>query len=51
MFDAGVNCIDTAPDYGNGYSELVVEKALKEVDRSKIYVATKVGATSRNKSF
>lgn len=46
MFDAGVNCIDTAPDYGNGYSELVVGKALKEVDRSKIYVATKVGASA-----
>lgn len=43
MFDQGVNIIDTAPDYGTGYSELVVGKALKSVDRSKIFVATKVG--------
>lgn len=44
MFDNGVNILDTAPDYGNGYSEIVVGKALKELDRSKIYVATKGGA-------
>ena len=43
MFDQGVNIIDTAPDYGTGFSELVVGKALKSVDRSKIFVATKVG--------
>ena len=46
LFDNGVNCIDTAPDYGNGHSELVVGKALKGLDRSKIYVSTKVGASA-----
>ncbi|MBQ2085103.1 MAG: aldo/keto reductase, partial [Oscillospiraceae bacterium] len=44
MVDNGVNILDTAPDYGAGYSETVVGKALKELDRSKIFVATKVGA-------
>jgi len=44
MVDNGVNILDTAPDYGAGYSELVVGKALKELDRSKIFVATKGGA-------
>jgi len=44
MVDNGVNILDTAPDYGAGYSEQVVGKALKELDRSKIFVATKVGA-------
>ena len=46
MFDHGVNCIDTAPDYGNGHSEEVVGKALQGMDRSKVYVATKVGASA-----
>lgn len=44
MVDNGVNILDTAPDYGAGYSETVVGKALKELDRSKIFVATKGGA-------
>lgn len=46
MFANGVNCIDTAPDYGNGHSEIVVGKALKGLDRSKIFVSTKVGASA-----
>ncbi len=41
----GVNCVDTAPDYGTGHSEEVVGQALKGVDRSKILVATKVCAS------
>jgi aryl-alcohol dehydrogenase-like predicted oxidoreductase len=40
--DAGINWIDTAPDYGIGHSEEVVGRALKEL-RDKPYVATKVG--------
>ncbi len=44
MVENGVNIIDTAPDYGAGYSETVVGRALKELDRSKVFVATKVGA-------
>lgn len=46
MFDHGVNLIDTAPDYGVGHSELVVGEALKGIDRSKIYVATKCCASA-----
>lgn len=40
-FDAGINTFDTAEVYGNGYSERIVGKALKEV-RSKVVIATKV---------
>jgi aryl-alcohol dehydrogenase-like predicted oxidoreductase len=43
MIDNGVNLIDTAPVYGNGYSEMVVGQALKNVARDKIYLSTKVG--------
>jgi len=45
MFDCGVNIVDTAPDYGAGYSETIVGKALKGYDRSRIYVATKAAAS------
>ena len=43
MVDKGVNIIDTAPDYGTGHSESVVGEALKGLDRSKLFIATKVG--------
>lgn len=46
MFDGGVNLIDTAPDYGRGYSETIVGKALKGYDRSKLLVATKCCASA-----
>ena len=46
MFDGGVNLIDTAPDYGNGHSEIVVGKALKDIDRSKVFVSTKCCASA-----
>ena len=41
--DSGVNFIDTAPAYGNGHSEEVIGKALKQTDRSKLIIATKFG--------
>ncbi|MDG6927580.1 MAG: aldo/keto reductase [Nitrososphaerota archaeon] len=41
-FDLGVNFIDTAEIYGNGHSEIVVGKAIKNIDREKLVVATKV---------
>ncbi|XP_037795324.1 L-galactose dehydrogenase-like [Penaeus monodon] len=40
---SGVNYIDTAPWYGNGRSEEVLGKALKDVPRSAYYIGTKVG--------
>ena len=46
MIECGVNTIDTAPDYGNGHSELVVGRALKELDRSKVMISTKGGASA-----
>lgn len=40
-FNAGITTFDTAEAYGNGYSERVVGKALKNI-RSKAVIATKV---------
>jgi aryl-alcohol dehydrogenase-like predicted oxidoreductase len=39
--DLGINYIDTAPGYGNGYSERIIGVVLKE-RRDECYVATKV---------
>src|ERR1044072_1393076 len=40
--DAGVNCVDTAPAYGSGYSETAVSRALKG-RRDKVLLVTKCG--------
>ncbi len=40
--DNGITLVDTAPAYGNGHSEEVVGKAIKE-RRDQVVVATKVG--------
>lgn len=42
--DVGINMIDTAIVYGNGHSEEIIGNALKNVDRQKYYIATKVFA-------
>lgn len=39
----GINYIDTAPYYGQGKSESIIGKALKNVPRGAYYIATKVG--------
>lgn len=39
----GINYIDTAPWYGQGKSEELLGKALKDVPRSAYYIGTKVG--------
>ena len=41
-FDAGINCIDTAPIYGRGLAETIVGKAIRG-RRDETIVATKVG--------
>jgi len=40
-WDHGVNLVDTAYIYGNGHSETVIGRALKQWRGAKIYVATK----------
>jgi len=39
----GINYIDTAPWYGQGRSERVLGRALKNIPRKAFYLATKVG--------
>lgn len=41
-FDAGINCIDTAPIYGRGLAETIVGKAIRG-RRDETIIATKVG--------
>lgn len=41
--DNGINFIDVSPYYGHLKAEIVLGKALKEIDRSKYYLSTKVG--------
>lgn len=41
-FDAGINCIDTAPVYGFGHSEEIVGQAIKG-RRDKVILSTKCG--------
>ncbi|MFR3295675.1 MAG: aldo/keto reductase [[Clostridium] innocuum] len=43
MIAHGVNIIDTAPVYGNGYAEQVVGEALQNGLRDKVMIATKFG--------
>jgi len=42
-FELGINHVDTADVYGNGRSERLVGRFLKEVPREDVIVATKVG--------
>ena len=48
MVDNGVNMIDTAPAYGMGEAERVIGEAIKEYDRSKLFIASKFGMTFPN---
>ncbi|MEA5026777.1 Aldo-keto reductase YhdN [bioreactor metagenome] len=43
MIDNGVNLIDTAPVYGNGYAEQLVGEALQNGYREKVLISTKFG--------
>ena len=46
--DAGINFIDTAEFYGNGNNELMVGRAIKDFDRSFIFINTKIGVSEKN---
>lgn len=45
-FELGINFFDTADGYSNGYSEIVLGKAIKEIGapRSRFVIATKAWA-------
>lgn len=42
--DMGITHIDTAEIYADGYSEVLIGKAIKNYDRSKLFVVSKVKA-------
>src|SRR3989442_15368450 len=47
--ELGVNLLDTAEAYGNGHSEQVVDRALRDMDREEFVVETKFnGANLRD---
>ncbi|MFC2080778.1 aldo/keto reductase [Bacteroidota bacterium] len=39
---AGMNYIDTAEQYGNGNNEKLIGKVIKDFDRKKIFISTKI---------
>src|SRR2546426_961909 len=41
--ELGINLVDTAEAYGDGHSEKVMSKAIKNVGRDHVFIATKVG--------
>ena len=41
--DQGINFIDVSPYYGHYKAEIVLGKALKNIERSRYYLSTKVG--------
>lgn len=42
-YDKGINLFDTAESYGNGDSESKIGGAMEHLDRSKIFIVTKLG--------
>lgn len=42
-YEEGVTSIDTAPIYGQGHSEVLVGKAIKDLSRDKVQILTKFG--------
>jgi aryl-alcohol dehydrogenase-like predicted oxidoreductase len=41
-YDHGINYIDTAEEYGNGNHEKLIGEALEHMDRSKVFITTKL---------
>lgn len=50
LLKAGVNYIDTSEIYGGGNSEKIIGKCLKDFDRKKIFITTKVFSRPEFKS-
>ena len=46
--DAGLNVIDTAPNYEDGYSEEVVGRAVRDVRRDSVFVIDKIDHFDRD---
>lgn len=46
--EKGINFIDVSPYYGHLKAEIVLGKALKNIDREKFYLSTKVGRYGKN---
>jgi len=46
--DNGINFIDVSPYYGHYKAEIVLGKALKNIERSRYYLSTKVGRYGEN---
>lgn len=42
-YDSGVTSIDTAPAYGQGFSEELVGEAIKDIPRTSVQILTKYG--------
>ncbi|MBN2170395.1 MAG: aldo/keto reductase [Candidatus Krumholzibacteriota bacterium] len=40
--ERGINYIDTAPNYGNGDSESKIGQAMRHLDRSQLFITTKI---------
>jgi aryl-alcohol dehydrogenase-like predicted oxidoreductase len=43
ILDAGINYIDTAEGYGRGRSERIIGSVIKNRDRKKVFITTKLG--------
>jgi len=41
--ELGINLVDTAEAYGDGHSETVMARAIRNVGRDNVFIATKVG--------
>ncbi len=47
---SGMNYIDTAEQYGNGNNEKLIGKVIKDFDRKKIFISTKIYEEGKYKS-
>ena len=46
--DNGINFIDVSPYYGHYKAEIILGKALKDIERNRYYLSTKVGRYGRD---